>query len=92
MSRQKLIFVLVAVLCLPAATLAWLGVRLLDLDNALEAQRQTESREQAANRAVQVLSAMSKEGSVSTPAERHRHIDRCLAGWAFDRRSGRCQR
>ena len=58
MSRQKLIFVLVAVLCLPAATLAWLGVRLLDLDNALEAQRQTESREQAADRAVQVLSAI----------------------------------
>lgn len=71
MSRRKLICVLVAVLVLPAATVAWLGLRLLDLDRALEAQRQTESREQAADRAVQTLSSILSDPGLTTREPGH---------------------
>jgi hypothetical protein len=65
MSRRKLICVFVALLSLPAVTLAWLGTRLLSLDHALDAQRQSESREQAADRAVHALSAMVSDPSLT---------------------------
>src|SRR5262245_50233270 len=58
MSRHRLIGVLAVVLCLPAATIAWLGFRLIEQDRDLESQRATEGREQAANRAVQRLTGL----------------------------------
>ena len=67
MSRRKLIGVL---LCLPAATVAWLGFRLIEQDRALEHQRLTERREQSATQAAQVLSALLADPSLltNTPA------------------------
>lgn len=44
MSRSSLIGTLGVALCLPAATVARLGVRLIEQDRALEAQRMAESR------------------------------------------------
>src|ERR1051326_3103067 len=58
MSRHRLIGVLAVVLCIPAATIAWLGFRLIEQDRALGSQRVAEGREQAANKAVQTLSAL----------------------------------
>jgi signal transduction histidine kinase len=49
---------LAVVLCLPAATVAWLGFRLIEQDRALERQRVAESREMAASQAVQTLSGL----------------------------------
>jgi signal transduction histidine kinase len=63
MSRGRLIAVFVAVTCVPAATMLWLGSRLLQQDQRLEAQHKQESREQAADRAVRYLQA-----AVSDPA------------------------
>jgi signal transduction histidine kinase len=58
MSRRRLIGVLAVVLCIPSATIAWLGFRLIEQDRAMESQRVTEGRDQAANKAVQTLSAL----------------------------------
>lgn len=58
MSRRSLIGTLAVVLCLPAATVAWLGLRLIEQDRALETQRVTESRELSASKAVQTLSTL----------------------------------
>ena len=58
MSRSSLIGALAVVLCLPAATVAWLGFRLIGQDRALEKQRVAESRELSASQAVQTLSAL----------------------------------
>jgi signal transduction histidine kinase len=63
MSRGRLITVFVAVTCVPAATMLWLGSRLLQQDQRLEAQYKQESREQAADRAVRYLQA-----AISDPA------------------------
>ncbi|MBL8294947.1 MAG: hypothetical protein JNN08_24090, partial [Bryobacterales bacterium] len=65
MSRRRLICVLVAVLCLPAAALAWLGIRLLELDRVLESQRRSERREQAADLAIQTLAAFVSDPSLT---------------------------
>jgi signal transduction histidine kinase len=65
MSRSKLIFVLVAVLGLPVATVTWLALRLVDLDRALEAQREAESRERVADRAVQALAGMISDPAIT---------------------------
>lgn len=45
----------VAVICLPALTVLWLGARLLEQDHDLEAQRIQESRQRAADDVVRVL-------------------------------------
>jgi two-component system, OmpR family, phosphate regulon sensor histidine kinase PhoR len=58
MSRNRLIGVLGVVLCLPAATVAWLGFRLIEQDRELEKQRLTESCEMAVSKAVQTLSLL----------------------------------
>ena len=58
MSRSSLIGTLAVVLCLPAATVAWLGFRLIGQDRALETQRVAESRELSASQTVQTLSAL----------------------------------
>jgi signal transduction histidine kinase len=58
MSRRRLIGVLAVVLCIPAATIAWLGFEIIEQDRVLETQRLAEDREQAANYAVQTLSAL----------------------------------
>lgn len=58
MSRSSLIGALAVVLCLPAATVAWLGFRLIQQDRALETQHVAESRELSASQAVQTLSAL----------------------------------
>ena len=52
--RNLLVF-FVIVVCLPAATLIALGVRLLDQDRALARQRQIELLDRAADQAVRVL-------------------------------------
>lgn len=57
MPRGRIIWVLVAVTCVPAATVLWLGWRLLEQDRRLEAQYRQERREQAADRAVRFLQA-----------------------------------
>jgi signal transduction histidine kinase len=58
MSRGRLIVVLAVVLCLPSATITWLGYRLLEQDRVLEKQRIADSRELAVTQAVQRLSAI----------------------------------
>jgi signal transduction histidine kinase len=65
-SRHGLIGVLAVVLCLPAATIAWFGFRLIEQDRALESQRVTEGREQAANKAVQTLFALLSDTALLT--------------------------
>src|SRR5262249_42472221 len=52
---RNLMVVFLLVMLLPAATLVFLGVRLLDQDRALANQRQTEILEHAADSAVRVL-------------------------------------
>jgi len=66
MSRTKVMAVLAAVLCLPAATIAWLGLRLIEQDRALAEQRSMERREQAAERAVQTLTAIVNDSALFT--------------------------
>ncbi|MEK7406285.1 MAG: ATP-binding protein [Acidobacteriota bacterium] len=67
MSRRQLVPVLVTVLCVPMATVLWLGSRLLEQDRQLEAQRKLERREQAADRALRALaSALSEEALFRT--------------------------
>src|SRR5881296_3371576 len=63
MSRGRIIAVFVAVTCVPAATMLWLGNRLLEQDRRLETQYKQERREQATDRAVRFLQA-----TVSDPA------------------------
>src|SRR5436190_4718828 len=58
MSRSSLVGTLLVLLLLPAATVAWLGYRLIELDTALERQRVAESCESSASQAVQTLSAL----------------------------------
>ena len=58
MSRSSILGVLGVVLCVPAVTIAWLAVRLLDQDRALESQRAAERREQVSATAVQKLSSI----------------------------------
>ena len=57
MRRRTIISAFVAVTCVPAATVLWLGWRLLQQDRRLETQYQQERREQAADRAVRSLQA-----------------------------------
>jgi signal transduction histidine kinase len=64
MSRQRIIGVFVAVMCLPAATVLWLGLRLLEQDRNLQAQHERESRQQAADRAVRSLHAALSDESL----------------------------
>lgn len=58
MSRSRLIGAFAIVLCLPIATVAWLGFRLIEQDRALQKQRVTEGRELAVSQAVETLSAL----------------------------------
>lgn len=71
MSRRRIIGVFVAVTCLPAATVIWLGVRLLEQDRNLEVQHQQEGRKQAAERVVRSLYAALSDESLfkSAPGE-----------------------
>jgi signal transduction histidine kinase len=71
MSRGSIIGVLGVVLCVPAVTVAWLAVRLLEQDRALESQRAAERREQASANAVQKLSSILSNPSLllQTPRE-----------------------
>ena len=64
MSRRRIIGIFVAVTCLPAATVLWLGVRLLEQDRNLEAQHEQESRQQAADRVVRSLYAALSDESL----------------------------
>jgi signal transduction histidine kinase len=57
MPRRRIISGFVAVTCVPAATVLWLGWRLLEQDRRLETQHKQERREQAADRAVRSLQA-----------------------------------
>jgi signal transduction histidine kinase len=57
MPRRRIIWVLLAVTCLPAATMLGLGWRLLQQDRSLAAQYRQQQREQAADRAVRSLQA-----------------------------------
>jgi signal transduction histidine kinase len=69
MFRRKLIWVFVAVICLPAATMLELGRRLLDQDRRLATEYQRERREQAADRTVQSLrTALSEPALFQRPA------------------------
>lgn len=68
MSRAKVLVMLAAVLCLPVATIAWLGYRLIVQDRALADQRSMERREQAAERAVQALTAIVNDSALFTTA------------------------
>lgn len=58
MSRGSIIGVLGVVLCVPAVTVAWLSVRLLEQDRELESQRAAERRDQLSANAVQKLSSI----------------------------------
>jgi len=71
MSRSRLIGVLAVVICLPAFAVAWLGFRLLAQDSAFERQRLIESRDMAADHAVQALSAILSDPKLFSvrPAE-----------------------
>jgi hypothetical protein len=64
MSRGNIIYVLGVVLCVPALTVGWLSVRLLEQDAALESQRATERREQLSANAVQKLSTILSDPSL----------------------------
>jgi len=55
MSRRRVLAVVVAITCLPAVMILWLGIRLLEQDRRLEMQYRQEAREQAAERAVRSL-------------------------------------
>src|SRR5579864_7751713 len=59
--RRRIIAVFAAVLCVPAATVLWLAVRLLQQDRELEAHYKQERRDQAADRAVRLLQAALSE-------------------------------
>jgi hypothetical protein len=52
---RNLLILFVLIVCLPAATLVVLGLRLLDQDHALARQRQIELLDRAADHAVGVL-------------------------------------
>jgi hypothetical protein len=68
MPRRGIIWVFVAVTFVPAATVLWLGWRLLDQDRRLETQYRQERREQAADRAVRSLqTALSDPALFRTP-------------------------
>jgi signal transduction histidine kinase len=61
MSRGRIIAVFVAVTCVPAATMLWLGSRLLEQDRRLEAQYKQDRRQQAADRAVRSLQVTTSD-------------------------------
>jgi signal transduction histidine kinase len=63
-SRRRIIVVFVAVMCVPAATVLWLAVRLLEQDRQLEAHSKQERRDQAADRVVRSLQAALSEPSL----------------------------
>jgi len=71
MSRRRIVAVVVAVTCLPAVTVLWLGARLLEQDRRLETQYKQERREQAADRAVRSLQASLSDAALfqSAPGE-----------------------
>ena len=52
--RNLLVF-FILIVCLPAAALVGLGLRMLDQDRELEANRQTDSLDHAAEQAVRIL-------------------------------------
>ena len=58
MPRRKIVWVFLAVTCVPAATMLGLGWALLEHDRRLETQYKQERREQAADRAVRSLQAV----------------------------------
>jgi signal transduction histidine kinase len=64
MPRRGIIWVFVAVMFVPAATVLWLGARLLDQDRRLETQYRQERREQAADRAVRSLQAALSDAAL----------------------------
>jgi len=64
MSRRQIVWAFVAVICLPALTVLWLGSRLLSQDRDLEAQRRQESSQRAADHAVRVLQAALSDQSL----------------------------
>ena len=69
-SSRSLTVLFVAVMCLPAVALVTLGVRLLEQDRALEAQRLAELRESAADRLVNSLKqALSASEAGLAPSE-----------------------
>src|SRR5689334_14805078 len=61
MSRRRIIAFFVAVTCVPAATVLWLGVRLYQQDQRLEIQYRQERRDQAADGAVRSLQVALSE-------------------------------
>jgi signal transduction histidine kinase len=68
MTRRTIIAAFVAVTCVPAATVLWLGWRLLEQDRLLETQHRQERREQAADRAVRsLLAALSDPALFQNP-------------------------
>ena len=74
MRRRRIIAVFVAITCVPAATVLWLGWRLLEQDRRLEAQQKQERREQAADRAVRSLqAALSDPALFRTSPSQGRH-------------------
>src|SRR5438552_8516170 len=64
MAGRRLIAILAAVTLVPAATMLWLGSRLLQQDRRLEAQYRQERREQAADRAVRSLQVILSEAAL----------------------------
>jgi len=64
----------VAVTCAPAATVLWLGGRLLQQDRRLETQYRQDRREQAADRAVRSLQATLSEPALFQAAPGARAI------------------
>ena len=71
MPRGRIISVFVAVTCVPAATVLWLGGRLLEQDRQLATQQKQERREQAADRAVRSLQAVLLDPAIfrTTPGQ-----------------------
>src|SRR5262245_34308982 len=63
MTRRSLLILLTTIVALPAATLVYLGVRLLQQDRELERQRRAEILQEASNRAI---SAFERELSALT--------------------------
>src|SRR5262249_54331984 len=68
MSRARIIAVFVAVTCVPAATMLWLGDRLLEQDRRLVTQSKQERREQAPDRGVRFLQATGSDPALSQTA------------------------
>ena len=67
-ASRNLLILFVLIVCLPAATLIVLGLRLLDQDRALARQRQIELLDRAADHAVGVLEQeLWSKGNASKP-------------------------